>query len=106
MAKYCPNCGKSIAEEANYCPSCGAYITGNVREKLKEFKENIEIFNLVKEVHIFTVYVIAFTAALYAWEILNIPSWEWRLFGSLATGVIAVFATQFILNRYLLSRKP
>ena len=102
MAKYCPNCGQETSENANYCSSCGAYITENIGEKVKELKEDIELYRLTKEVHIFTVYVITFTAALLAWQILNIPSWEWRLFSSLAIGVILVFIIRFLLNRYLI----
>ena len=107
MAKFCPNCGEKTSEKAGYCPSCGAYLTpvltkSEVEEKAKEFRENIEIFNLTKQIYIFTVYVIFFTAALYAWEVLNVPTWEWRLFGSLATAVAAVFIGRFLLNRYLL----
>lgn len=72
-----------------------------IEEKEKELKENAEIFNLTKELHIFTVFVVSFTVALYAWGILNISSWGWRLFGSLATAVITVFVIRFLLNRYL-----
>jgi uncharacterized membrane protein YvbJ len=107
MPRFCPNCGEKIPEQANYCSSCGAYITpvlskSEVQEKAKEFRENIEIFNLTKQVHVFTVYVIFFTTALYAWEVLNVPTWEGRLFGSLAIAVAAVFTGRFLLNRYLL----
>jgi len=102
MAKLCPKCGKEISEGATYCSSCGTYTTENIGEKVTELKEHIEAFNLTKNALIFTVYVIAFTAALLAWQILNIPSWEWRLFSSLAIGVILVFIIRFLLNRYLL----
>jgi hypothetical protein len=102
MPKYCPNCGDRISEIANHCSSCGAYIPENIGEKINEFKENIEIFDLMKETVIFSVYIVAFTAALYAWQVLMIPSWEWRLIGSLAIAVLSVFITRFLLAKYLL----
>ena len=102
MEKFCPNCGKNSSETANYCSSCGAYIPENIGEKVKELKENIELFNLTKGALIFMVYIIGFTVALYVWQILDIHSWEWRFFGSLVIAVISVFVSRFLLNRYLL----
>jgi len=102
MAKYCPNCGESTSDTAAYCSSCGAYLTEQVGEKVKELKENIEVFNLTKEALIFSIYIIAFTAGLFAWQVLDVPSWEWRLLGSLAIATVSVFVTRFLLNRYLL----
>jgi len=95
MAKSCPNSGKDTSEKASNCPS-----TENVGEKVKELKDSIEIYNLTKEAYIFTVYIVAFTAALFVWDFLNVPSWEWRLFGSLAIGVLSVFISRFLLNKY------
>ncbi|HVN65143.1 MAG TPA: zinc ribbon domain-containing protein [Methanomicrobiales archaeon] len=102
MAKNCPNCGKDTSGTATYCSSCGAYIPENVGEKVKELKENIEVFNITREALIFAVYIVAFTTALYAWQVLDVPSWEWRLLGSLAIAVLSVLITRFLLNRYLL----
>ncbi|HTY53296.1 MAG TPA: hypothetical protein VMB35_08905 [Methanomicrobiales archaeon] len=51
--------------------------------------------------HIFTVYVVAFTAALNVWAILNIADWELRLASSVFIGVLSVFITRFLLKRYL-----
>ena len=102
MARQCPNCGENTSETASYCSSCGAYIPENIGEKVKELKENIEVFNITREALIFSVYIIAFTAALFAWQVLNVPSWEWRLVGSLAIAVVSVLITRFLLNRYLL----
>jgi hypothetical protein len=39
---------------------------------------------------------------LYAWQVLMISSWEWRLFGSLAIAVVSVLITRFLLTKYLL----
>ena len=102
MATYCQNCGTETSESAHYCSSCGAYIPENVGEKVKELKENIEVFNLTKEAVIFSIYIVAFTAALYAWQVFDISSWELRLLGSLVIAVITVFITRSLLNRYLL----
>ena len=102
MAKNCPGCGGSVPETADYCPSCGAYIPENIGEKVKEFEEDMQIFNLTKEAVIFLVYVVAFAGALYAWQILDIASWWWRLLGSLAIAVISVLITRFLITRYLL----
>ena len=101
MEKYCSNCGKPVSDPANYCASCGAYIGKNIEGKVKEFREHVEILNLTKEVHIFTVYVVAFTAALNVWAILNIADWQLRLASSVFIGVLSVFITRFLLKRYL-----
>ena len=102
MARYCPNCGKDTPDKAEYCPSCGAYTTEHVDDKVKELKENIEAFNLTKEALIFSIYIIAFAAALLAWQVLDIFSWVYRLLGSLLIAVVAVIIIRFLLNRFLM----